>query len=363
MKIAYFIDHLRPDGAQFVLKQLVEGMSTRGHQQVVFCLNDSCDESVISNLRGLGAKVRIIGKRALFMGYGLVSILHNLRQDHFDVAVTLLFAADIVGRVMGRAARVPRVVTSIQTHDEFYTPFQRWLERRTAHLSDLILINSLQYRDFVIEEEGALPERLRLIYNSIRVSDYQNPVPREVLRAEFGMQSITFVIGTVGRLTYQKGLDNLLQALALLSEDIHLILVGVGEEETRLRLQAASLGLEDRVHFAGYRRDIPDIIGAFDLYIQSSRYEGMPIVVLEAMAAGCPIIATAVDGTRDLIQDGIHGWLVPPDDPTHLAQAITIARNNYSEARRRGSAAKQRAVHQFNQDVILDAWEKAFRGE
>jgi glycosyltransferase involved in cell wall biosynthesis len=227
MKIVYFIDHLRPDGAQFVLKQLVGGMSARGHEQVVFCLNNSWDKNVINDLHKLGARVRIVGKAALVMGFGLVAIWRSLRQERLDVVVTLLFAADILGRITGRVARIPRVVTSIQTHDEFYTPLQRWLERRTAFLSDLFLINSLQYRDFVIQEEGALPERLQVIHNSIRVTDYLNPVSRESFLAEFGLPSFTFLIGTVGRLTYQKGLDILLESLALLPRDIHLVLAGV----------------------------------------------------------------------------------------------------------------------------------------
>jgi glycosyltransferase involved in cell wall biosynthesis len=86
----------------------------------------------------------------------------------------------------------------------------------------------------------------------------------------------------------------------------------------------------------------------------------MPIAVLEAMASGCPIIATAVDGTQELIDDGIHGWLVPPENPEALAESIAFAINNPEKAKRRGTAARERVVSQFSEEAMIDAWEKVF---
>src|SRR4030042_2755748 len=101
MKIVYFIDHLRPDGTQFVLKQLVEGLSARGHQQFVICLNDSWDAELKRKLEGFNAEVRIIWKPALLSGLGWLSILKILNIHKFDVAVTLLLYSDVIGRTLG----------------------------------------------------------------------------------------------------------------------------------------------------------------------------------------------------------------------------------------------------------------------
>ena len=112
------------------------------------------------------------------------------------------------------------------------------------------------------------------------------------------------------------------------------------------------------MYFAGYRRDVSSLLSALDLYVHPSRFEGMPFAVLEAMAASCPIVASAVDGTRELIDDGVHGWLVPPDDPVALAYAIDAALGDIAEARRRGELARQRVAAQFNVDAMVDAWEQ-----
>jgi glycosyltransferase involved in cell wall biosynthesis len=363
MKIVYFIDHLRPDGTQTVLSQLVQGLASRGHNQTVICLNDSWDELLVDRLRAMGADVRIVGKLALAGGYGLVSVWRWLRGDRFDVVVTLLFVSDVVGRVLAGVAGVPRIITSLQTRNVDYTSLQRWVVRATMRSADAVVINNSYNREFAIAEEGAPPDRIVFIPNGVCVEDYVNPMDQALLRADMGLSPNSKVIGSVGRLTWQKGFDVLLHAFSLLAhEDLNLLIFGVGEEEAKLRALAAKLSLQTRVHFAGYRRDVPHILGALDLYVHSSRFEGMPIALLEAMAAACPIVASSVDGNRDLIEDGVHGWLVPPENPVMLARAIQEALSDLDEARRRAVAARQRVLTHFSIEAIVVAWEKLFIG-
>ena len=361
MKIVYFIDHLRPDGTQFVLKQLVTGMHVRGHTQLVICLNDSWDEAFKQSLIQAGARVQIVGKWALAAGYGWLLTWRLLRRERCDVAVTLLFVSDVVGRLLAHVARVPRLVTSIQTHDTNYTWWQRRLVRFTMRWADLVLLNSEHFREFAITEEGAPPDRLVVIHNSIRLEDYAHPIDRAAVRAELGVQRNEVLLGSIGRLVRQKGFDVLLQAIALIPRvDIRLLIAGVGADEAQLRAQAVALGVQERVCFAGYRRDVPRLMKCFDLYTHASRFEGMPIVVLEAMAAGCPVVATAVDGTLELIEAGVHGWLVPPENPKILADAIQTALNEPQEMQRRARAAQQHVAEHFSEEVLLAQWEKAF---
>jgi glycosyltransferase involved in cell wall biosynthesis len=228
----------------------------------------------------------------------------------------------------------------------------------------VVVLSSTHLRDFVIASEGASPDQLVVIPNSIRLQDYIHPIDRNLLRAELGLPSEQIVLGSVGRLTYQKGFDVLLQAFALVPrQDIVLVIAGVGENDASLRGLAAKLGLQNRVHFLGYRRDVPRLMPSFDVYVHASRFEGLPIVVLEAIAAECPVVATAVDGTRELIEDDVHGWIVPPEQPRLFAQAIQAALSDPVEAKARAVAARQHVASKFSFDVLLDSWENVFKGE
>ncbi len=362
VKIVYFIDHLRPDGAQQALRQLVHGLAERGHIQAVVCMDDSWDEALVRSLRQAGAEVRVIGRVPLLAGYGLLATWIWLRQRRFDVAVTMLFIADVFGRALARAAGVPRIVSSIRARNVDYARWKRWAVHLTMRWADDVVINSEAVREFALAVEGAPRERTHYIPNGVCVRENGGAPNSAAVRSAFGLQAGRRLIGGVGRLTYQKGYDVLIEALASQRwSDVDLLLAGVGDAEQALRQQAARLGLEGRVHFAGHRRDVPELLGALDLFVHPARFEGMPNAVLEAMAAGCPIVASAVDGITELIVDGVHGWLVPPDDAGALADAIGEALADRAEARRRGDRARQRAAERFSVTATVDAWERVLR--
>lgn len=358
MKLAFIIDHLRPDGAQLMLRQLVEGLVRRGHQVRVICLNDSYDEELVERIRQAGAELAVIGKWRLILGPGLVDLYRQLRSGGFAVVVTVLYASDLVGRPVARLAGVPKIVTAIQTRDEFYSGLQRFLVARTARFSDMWVICSGEIRDFAIKHEGARPDRIERIYNGIRTSDFSDPTGGREIRDEFEVGEAVFLLGALGRLTYQKGFDLLLAALTYLEGlDFCCIIAGDGEDAAGLKARAAELDLDGRVHFAGYRRDVPAFLAALDCYVQPSRYEGMPFAVLEAMASGRPIVAMAVDGIKELIEDGVHGLLAAPGDPAGLAGCIRSIASDPVRAGALGAAARERAIAMFDEDVIAGKWE------
>jgi glycosyltransferase involved in cell wall biosynthesis len=364
MKISYFIDHLRPDGAQFVLCQLVEGLGQRSHVQTVFCLNNSWNEELVARLKNAGAKVVIVGKWSLFLGYGLLWVLFDLWRGKYDAVITNLFVSDVIGRTLTRLAVVPRVVTIIHTRDEFYRPWQRWLVRQTIRWADVVTVVSRGISEFAVREEGVPPARLLVVPNTIRVDEYrvapQNPGE---VRAELGIKPHEYLVGSLGRLTHQKGYDVLLQAIAMLNrEQVHLLIAGIGEEETNLQRQAAALSISSQVHLLGYRSDVPAILKNLDLYVQPSRYEGMSLAILQAMAATCPVVATAVDGALEQIVDGEHGWLVPAEDPQALASAISAALADPAEAHRRGLNAAERVLAEFNETKMIETYEQILSG-
>ncbi|MBP1467310.1 glycosyltransferase [Candidatus Chloroploca sp. M-50] len=357
-RIVFFIDHLRPDGTQQVLKQLVTGLSRRSHTLAVVCLDATWDEELIAILRKAGAEVRIIGRWNMVSGFGTLSLWLWLRHRRFDVAVTLLAVADVVGRPLVRLAGIPRLVSSIRARNLNYPPWKLFLAKTTMPLVDAVIVNSSHTKSWAVNSEGAPQEQTFVIVNGVEVDAYMHPIHREALRASLQLPSEQILIGSVGRLTEQKGQDLLIDALALLKRpDIHLMFVGEGNKETALRGQATRLNLSQQVHFVGYRRDVPQLLGALDLYVHPARFEGMPNALLEAMAAGCPIIASDADGNRELIEEGVSGWLTPVGDGEALARAINTALSNADEAAQRGKMAQARAQTHFSIAAMVEAWE------
>lgn len=364
MKIIYFIDHLRSHGGtQRVLAQLVRGLAKRGHSQTVVYFSDDCAATIGGELDRARARTLLISRSSLWSGIFVPTLLNFLKRERFDVAVTLLFASDLLGRTLAHLAGIPRLVSSIRARNIHYASWQCWLLRRTMRWADAVILNSARTRDFAVSMEGAMPGRIHVIPNSIDTEPYKYPYSRPEVTAQLGMQPTGVLIGTIGRLVSQKGFDVLLASLVQLTDqDATLLMVGDGPAQDSLVRQAAALGISKRVHFAGFRSDVPRLMGSFDLYVHPARFEGMPNAVLEAMAAGCPIVATNVDGTPELIEDGQHGWLVPPENVSALADAMDAALKNPTEARRRGRCAQARAESEFSEQAMVLAWERALHG-
>lgn len=359
MKVVFCIDHLRPDGTQRFLQQIVAGLAARGNAIAILCLNESFDPVLVQNLRASGAEIRVAGKRAMAMGFGLWSIQRWLRNEQFDVAVTLLFASDVIGRWLAHASGIPYIISSLRARNADYAVWQKMLARFTMRWVDTVVINSRSVREYATREEGVALARVVFIPNSVCVEPESEPAERTQIRVELGFTESDCVVGSVGRLERQKGYDLLLESLGIMRQsNTHLVISGTGAEEMRLRQRACALGLETQLHLLGYRRDARRLLGALDVYVQPSRFEGMPNALLEAMATGLPVVASAVDGNEELINSKQVGWLVPPDDAETLAHAIACALSDRDEARRRGVAARLRVQEQFSVNAMVTAWER-----
>lgn len=168
-------------------------------------------------------------------------------------------------------------------------------------------------------------KQAQLLHNALNVTRFSQPTGHLLTRAELGLPTDAYLIGSVGRLRPQKGYPILLAAAAQVRQTLphaHFVLIGDGELRPQLEAQAQQLGIADAVTFLGPRHDVEQLYGLLDLFVSSSLWEGLPTVILEAMAAGCPVVATAVAGSRDLVGKDERGLLAPPNDPAALAAAI-----------------------------------------
>jgi glycosyltransferase involved in cell wall biosynthesis len=182
------------------------------------------------------------------------------------------------------------------------------------------------------------------------------------VRASLGLSQDAFIIGSIGRLTEQKGYSFLIQAAKDVISNIpqaKFLLVGSGELENVLKSMTTQLGIQDKVFFLGPRSDIEEILGICDLFVSSSLWEGMPTVIMEGMASGTPIIATNIPGTKELIQDQMTGWLVEPADTNSLAEAILDAFMK-PKLREKLSANAVKEVQKFSIDIVADQYKREY---
>ncbi len=229
--------------------------------------------------------------------------------------------------------RTPLVISRHNTERFFDGPLQLALARFVANRADRVIAISRAVEDDTIKRGLASPNCIDVIHYGIDPEPFQNKDPhrRAGLRQAWGFAPDDFVIGTIARLAPQKGLDVLLNAFAVAARRskrrLRLTIAGEGPLGPSLFVQTRNLGLDGSVVWLGKQppTEVPHIIDAFDLFILPSRYEGLGLVLLEALAAGIPIVASRVGPIPEIIRDGTTGTLVPPDDPKALTEAIVAA--------------------------------------
>jgi glycosyltransferase involved in cell wall biosynthesis len=255
----------------------------------------------------------------------------------------------------------PRVVYS--EHNQIYSaPAGR--KRRFRHyirMADAIVTVSDDLR-CTLARMG-ITRNVEVIYNGIdpqrfRVADGQG------LRAELGVSSDEYLIGTAVVLTPQKGIEFLLAAIPTVLKQLpraRFMIAGDGYKKAELHAAAAALGVGDRLVFLGYRSDVPRFLNAMDLYVLPSLWEGLPLALIEALACGKPAVVSDVGGNREIVADGVNGRLVPPGDPEALARAIIeTARDPRFDPAAVRDRNRQKFEALFSVDAMVHAHEECY---
>jgi glycosyltransferase involved in cell wall biosynthesis len=258
------------------------------------------------------------------------------------------YAAADFGRIAARLTGAALVL-----HEHFADPsmprYQGWADGLLSRLTSRAIAVSESTRQFLIRSRHLPADRVRLIWNGAPLEEFA-PAPQALgarVRQELGIPAGVPVIGVVSRLSEQKGHRYLLEAAprVLASRpDVRFLLAGDGDLMQALSEQAQSLGLGDRVIFAGHRSDVPAVLGAIDVLCISSIYEGTPLALFEAMASGKAIVSTAVDGCAEVLEDGVTGILVPPRDPEALARGLVHVLEDPALRSRLSAAAQKDSV-------------------
>jgi len=343
--VFHLITELDVGGAQKALACLLARLDRDNFSPTVACLYNG-DRVVAQEIRQLNLPVIDLGMTAKWRWDAFWRLYRLLRRQRPTILHTWMFHANFPGRLLGRLTGTPIIISSERTmgHE---SRWRYWLNRITEPLTDRVTCVSRLVAEFVVEKVGIPRCKIIVIPNGIDVRAFDRVSTRQQARATLRLPSDSMLVGTVARLNPVKRLDVLLQAMASL-DNACVVIVGDGVERARLETLSNELGLAERVHFAGQQDDVRPWLAALDVFALTSDWEGMPNAVLEAMATGLPVVATAVGGTPEVVVDGETGLLVPPRDPNALAQAITCLLREPDLRRKMGRAGRERVERHFS---------------
>jgi glycosyltransferase involved in cell wall biosynthesis len=363
VKIVFIIDSLMRHGAQRFLTYLVRGLSDLGYTQRVIVLNKAFDADIEEALSSVGCSITYIGKfMFLLAGAGWWRLVAILKRSRPDAVMTVLDFADTLGRPAVRLAGCPVLVSSIQVRNLTKPSWRRWLDRKTVRWADKVVLNTNEIVNYARETEGVLEHQVVVIPNGVDDLLARSGAQRTSYRKELGIEPETVLIGTLGRLYRQKNLPLLLRSAAKLSaaRPWTILVVGDGPERARLVALARELGLTQRLIWLGSREDVGGWLAAMDVFVHTADFEGMPNAVMEAMAMGLAVVASNVDGNRELIRNGVSGYLVPPGDVSGFAEQIQHLVDNPNWARQIGEEAHRQILERFSMARMIHAYNQLF---
>ena len=315
-------------GVERHILSLIRGSDPRRFRFVVFC-----PHALLAAVEDLGLGNAEAVEWAPRSAQSVCAVI-RLRSLLRDRNVSLLHIHDprsgVAGRLVAKALRIPVVYTVHLPPYHYTTGVKRRMYRRIEgflnwRFTDRIVYVSHQAHNEAISLHVAPRSRSVVIENGIDLGPYNRLVDRRAVREAVSCPHDATVLCFVGRFTEQKGIDLLLQAVKALHDqrtDFKLWLVGDGPLRAQLEQYVLKGGLASKVQFLGFRKDVPTLLGASDVFVLPSRLEAMPVSLLEAMASGLPCVVTSVGDNAKLVEDGITGLVVPPEDAGALATAL-----------------------------------------
>jgi glycosyltransferase involved in cell wall biosynthesis len=343
-------------GAEEYLYRLMSGLDREKYDVRFVCTNEKAVEPLLRRLGDLGVKTFVLraGERSLR------TIWRFFRQHPTDIVhcnLTNPFACRYA-IIAAKFAGVPVIITTnhlATIKPTTYTWKGRLVLAIANQLVDITIVESEINRALAMANYHFDPSKVITIHYGIDLKQFDGQPSRAALR-EFGIGPDCTIVGTIGRLSPQKTQDDFLRAAAKVKDAVpktKFFIVGEGELRHVLEELAKHFGLQSDVIFTGYRSDIADLLRAFDVFVLSSIFEGLPLSILEAMAMAKPVVATHVDGVPEAVSDGETGLLVPPGNPAALAGAIVSLLQNPTRAQAMGHAGRRRAETLFRQERMV----------
>ncbi len=353
MRIVQILDTLEVGGAQKMQLFLAQSLQPLGIELTVVNLSYSAEPALVDQLKSLGVRIVSFPFPRLFSPISFLQLVRFLRKEKFDLVHAYLTYSNIVGSFAGRLSGIP-VIASLRSTK--YPPhkyaFRRQLEDFSLRcLAYCVMANGNAVAEFARTRSGKTP--VDVIVNAVDLIPPISEEEKNSIRHELVGNIQRPLILSVGRLTSAKGFFDLLDGYKIIQSthpSAALVIAGGGTLNDDLVRRMHELELQNDVFLLGTRHDVPSLLAAADIYVNSSLWEGTPVSVLEAMAAGLPIVATTVGESPFLLSQGA-GLLVPPSQPEKLAAAIISLLDSPQKRTELGLAARMRIIEDYGRDI------------
>jgi glycosyltransferase involved in cell wall biosynthesis len=360
--LTYLISSLETGGAEIGMVRLLQGLPPDKFDIKVVALHGG-NQTVVDDIPPYVEIVDLNISSKLFL-HRLFALVPILRSS--DIVVGSIYHAEIVARLFGSITGVDTLVTWAH-NTRFKTSLRRWVDKRTIGLCDAVLADSSAVGTMLVEQQGVDPDKVWIVpIAGIPVDDYENrTLPlRDLSDSVVGGEPLdnvdesATIIGIAGNLIESKNHDAVLDVASRLSDqNVHITIAGDGPRREELKNAISKRNLTN-VSMLGYVDSIPEYLSTVDIYFQPSHYEGLCITVVEAMAAGKPIVASDAGEIPNNIAHGEHGFVTSPDDIDGFEEYITILVNNPSLRAEMGAVAQDRAENKYSRKTLSDRFLK-----
>lgn len=363
MNILYLITGLGIGGAEKQVCDLADKFASLGHNVKLVSLNSTFSEQTLPKNNQVDVVYLNMLKNPLGFFKAYFKLRKIIQQFHPDVVHAHMFHANLMARLIRLSIKVNRLICTAHNTNEGGA-LRMNLYRWTNFLSDLNTNVSQDAVDAFIKKRAVKKTQMIAMENGIDTDFFQkNDVLKQEVKLSLDYIQDNYVFLAVGRLNKQKDYPNLLKAFSLVQEQkpkTVLLIAGIGELEQELKQYAKELNISNNVHFLGLRRDVNKLMNVADTYVMSSHFEGLPLVIGEAMATENIIVSTDCGGTREIIRE--NGFLVPICNSKALAEVMLKSMDLVEEERTRlGKAARQHIVEQYSLDAVVNKWLKLYQ--
>ncbi|HEY7676706.1 MAG TPA: glycosyltransferase [Candidatus Methylomirabilis sp.] len=363
----YVIGSLNVGGSERHILHLVSRLERTRFAPMICCLYETGPLYSLAQAQGVPCLCLHMRRTGTFLVTlwcvvrGAAQLIRFMRRERVAIVDAYLFLAYVIAIPCAWLARVPVRIAQPRNLRTVKPPLpgRRLLERVVNRLVTLVVANSQAVAEDTMDDEGLPAHRIAVIRNGVEIPEERSG---ERVRPP-GLPAGGRIMVCVANLRQGKGHPDLLAAAADVLPrfpDVSLALVGEGNLRAGIEEAVARYGLDARVRLLGRRDDVPALLAAADLFVLPSHEEGLPNALLEAMAHGVPVIATAVGGTPEAVEDGVSGLLVPPRDPGALAKAMTALLSDPPAARRLGQMGRARVARSFTLDRMVKETEDLY---